>query len=209
MRVMKRLFAVLLFVFISQPSIASALFVGPYSGTVTDSQTGEPIEGASIFIYWTKRVPVLIQSHSETITVRLVYTDKEGKYNISSFLANLGLISFFESTNIIIYQPGYQAYIKQIQEDNPYQKPDPSYKDIENMVKLDRIPPIFSHKEHYEKIDHALWGIDSFPYPDGSGQPISWGTFIDRNLKSSILEKEELLQRVEWEERRGMEEYRR
>lgn len=203
---MNKLFAIVLFLAVSLPSSASALFVGPYSGTVMDSQTGEPINGASVLFYWTKRIPNFEGGHSETLASTLIYIDSKGRYNVPKAFYNLGLMAFFDSTNIIIYQPGYQAYIKQIQKDDPYQKPDPSYKETENMVKLDRIPPNFNHGEHYEKIGHALWGLDSVPYPDEHGPKVSWDTFVDRNLKSGFLEKEELLRRVEWEERRYRED---
>lgn len=206
---MKRLFAVLLFVFVSQPSIASALFVGPYSGTVTDSQTGEPIEGASVLIYWTKRIPNMGGGSTEHVGTVLVYTDQKGKYDIVKAFYNLGLMGFFESTNMVVYQPGYQAYIKQIWKDNTYSKPDTSFKEKDNVVKVDRIPPNFSHRNHYEKIDEALWGIRDYPYVYPLSQDrMTWQRLLDMNLKA-IPEKEEFLRRVEWEERRGMMEERK
>lgn len=193
--------AVLMIVFL--PTVSFAIFLGPYSGTVIDSQTGEPIEGASVLVYWTKGVPYVFKMRSEVIAAKLLYTDRKGTYHISRFLPNLGLQGVLESTNIIIYQPGYQAYTIRTSHDSPYEKPDSTLKEKDNIVKLDRIPPNFSHKEHYEKIDHALWGLRDDDWNDPiSGKPLSWKKRMELSLKGGILEREELLRRAEWEENR-------
>jgi len=200
------IFAVLMIVFL--PKVSFAVFLGPYSGTVIDSQTGEPIEGASVLFYWEKRVPTPPSGgSSELIETRLVYTDKKGFYDIPRILANLGLLGFLESTNVIIYQPGYQAYIARIWHDSPYTKPDPSFGTKDNMVKLDRIPPNFNHKEHYQRIDDALRGIETCGWEDRIwGKKLTWEERLRLNVKSGILEKEKLLRQAEWEERRGERE---
>ncbi len=47
--------ALLLFLFlVLYPLPSFAVVVGPYSGTVVDSRTGDPIEGASVLMYWIK-----------------------------------------------------------------------------------------------------------------------------------------------------------
>jgi HEAT repeat protein len=195
----KFILVIIAFFLIVLPSVCSALILGPYTGQIIDSQTGETVEGVSVLIYWEKRVPTLIEGHSELIKAELVYTDKEGRYNIKRFLANLGLLSSLESTQIIIYQPGYQAYIVKIWHDSTYSKPDLSFKEKDNIVKLDRIPPNFNHKEHYEKIDDALRGIDAyFGDPD---KGMNWKKLAEINLKT--LEKDKLLRRAEWEGRRS------
>lgn len=200
-------FAVLMIVFL--PTVCFTVFLGPYSGTVIDRQAGEPIEGASVLVYWEKRIPTPMGGYSELIEVRLVSTDKKGRYEIPRVVANLGLLGMLESTNIIIYQPGYQAYIVRAWHDSPYAKPDPSFKAKDNLVKLDRIPLSFSHREHYEKIDHALGGIHEYPYayPDKNDPWMTWNKLLEVNLKA-VPEKEEFLRRVEWEERRGLSEGR-
>ncbi len=184
------------------PWSSEAITLGPYSGRVQDSATGQPINGASVFFYWTKTIPHVGGGNSETLGSRLIDTDESGRYHLPEASYNMGLLAFFEATHIIIYQPGYRAYIRRIDNNNPYQKPDPSLKDVGNIVKLDPIGPDFSHKKHCDEIDAALWGIDSFSYPDPAlGEPkVSWPTFVNRNLKSGIIEKAEFLRRVEWEQ---------
>ncbi|MFB3887614.1 MAG: HEAT repeat domain-containing protein [Thermodesulfobacteriota bacterium] len=190
---------------ICSPAVSFAVSLGPYSGTVIDSQTGEPIEGASVLFYWEKRVPTPPSGGSaEPAETRLVHTDKKGLYDIPRILANLGLLAFLESTNVIIYQPGYQVYIARIWHDTPDAKRDSSFKPRGNLVKLDRIPPNFNYKEHYRMIEDALNSIREYGWEDRVWErKLTWEEHLKLNLKSGILEKEELLRRAEWEEYAG------
>ena len=195
------MFAALIIIFL--PTVCFAIVLGPYSGTVIDSQTGEPIKGASVLVYWTKGVLYVFKMRSEVIEARLVYTDKKGTYHIPRFVPNLGLSGVLESTQIIIYEPGYQAYIMQIRHDSPETKTDESLRLGDGVVKLDRIPPNFSHREHYEKIERSLWGLRDNDWTDPiSGKPLSWEKRMELGLKGGVLQREELLRRAEWEERR-------
>jgi hypothetical protein len=185
------------------PTVCFAVFWGPYSGTVIDSQTGDPIEGASVLFFWEKSVPTPMKAYSEVFEAKLVYTDKKGTYHIPRILPNLGLQGVLESTNIIIYQPGYQSCTIRISHVSPPGKPDSSFKEKDNIVKLDRSPPGFNHKEHYRMIEDALGPIRPYGWEDPIwGRPLTWEKRMELNLKSGILEKEELLRRAEWEERR-------
>jgi hypothetical protein len=215
---MMRLYLMLLIYVVSFPVNAFAAYLGPYSGTVLDSQTGKTVEGATVFMYWVKSVPetytakglpIIVHWRSEKIDLRLVYTDRQGTYKIPRFMANTGLTERLESTSVIIYQPGYQAYIKEISHNSPYVKPDLEFKEKENVVKLERIPPNFDHHKHYEEIDQALRGIDEYrndtSRPDDAGiDEVEWKKMVAFD-KKVVPYKQELLQRVKWEERRGME----
>ncbi|MBI5096092.1 MAG: hypothetical protein HZB32_00275 [Nitrospirae bacterium] len=207
-------FAGILMLGLSHPCLAG--IIGPYSGQVIDSQTGEPVEGASVLFYWVNAIPHPLGVYYEAIGARLIYTDGKGRYTIPTFFANLGLMSFLDSTNIIIYQPGYQAYIIELHPSNPlnpFSDPeegdDATFKEKNNIVKLARIPPNFSHKEHLDRIEHALWGIDDYSPgdPTTTKAGITWEEALKLNLKA-VPEKEEFLRRLEWEARRGMSEDR-
>src|SRR3972149_4986007 len=199
---------------LSHPSFAG--IIGPYSGQVIDSQTGDPVEGASVLVYWVKATPHPMGAYEITIGARLIYSDGKGRYTIPTFFANLGLMGFLDSTNIIIYQPGYQAYIIELHPSNPlnpFSDPeggdDMNFKKKNNIVKLDRIPPNFSHKEHVDRIEHALWGIDDYSPgdPTATKAGITWEEALKLNLKG-VPEKEEFLTRLEWEAGRGASEDR-
>jgi len=195
------------FIILFSPVLSYALFLGPYSGNVMDAKTGAPIEGASVLFYWEKRVPTPPTGGSpELIDVKLICTDKKGRYEIPRISANLGLLGHLESTSVIIYQPGYQATIIRIWHET--ERTDRSFKEKDNTVKLERIPPNFNHKEHYRRIDQALWGIrESYDNSDEKGSEMTWNKLLQINLKT-LLEKDEFLKRVEWEERRGLSEER-
>lgn len=204
-----RIFIFIILFVLFLPVVSFALILGPYTGHVLDSQTGEPVEGASVLIYWRKPAFSVIEYRSELIEAKLVYTDKQGRYEIPKMLANIGLFEALDSTNVIIYQPGYQVYTVRISHDS-YAKPEKSFKEKDNIVKLDRIPPNFNHKAHYREIEGALRGIDeyhySYPVPEDPG--MTWDKILRINLKG-IPEREELLMRAEWEKIRGLSENRR
>jgi hypothetical protein len=186
------------------PGICFAIFLGPYSGRVIDSQTGEVVDGASVLVFWVKQVPTPLRSHSEVMDAKLVYTDKNGTYRIPQILPNLGLMAMLESTCVIIYQPGYQAYTVSIWHDHPSAKAISSFKERENVVKLDRIPPNFNHREHIQTLRNALNSIRAYGSEDPVwGKPLTWKKRMELNLKSGVLEKEELLRRAAWEEKRN------
>ena len=181
------------------PTVCFAVFLGPYSGTVIDSQTGEPIEGASVLFSWDAHLPVPPDGLTVEVAARMVYTDKSGKYKIPLISAPMGLLSVYNSGRCIIYQPGYQAYFAFL-----YGDPTPStFKKIGNIVKLDRIPPNFNYSEHYRRIENVL-NIHAIGWYDPMwGTKLTWKKHIELNLRREILGKEELLRRAEWEGRRG------
>jgi hypothetical protein len=176
------------------PTSAFALFLGPYSGQVIDSHTGEPLQGACVLIYWEKWVFDPMGGHDRMIKATLVYTDQNGIYQIPMTYAYLGLLSTGPWTNVIIYQPGYEAYIAR--HDN-----EGSFRAIENVIKLDRIPPHFDHGKHYGDISRAMDGMD-YPglvsTPDGHR---ATGEMFGEEHLSSVRIRNVLLGRAEWENR--------
>ena len=210
MRITTVVFTIIVTIFL--PASSSALFIGAYSGQVLDSQTENPISGASFFIYWVKvqGIPGL-GWHSELIDSILVHTDTNGKYETPSNFVFLESNSFFDATSIVVYQPGYRAYIRKVEG----READEGFENKNNIIKLDRIPPNFDHKAHYEMIVDVLRGMgisDVIPPKIGVTPPdvdgassnkdtrIVWDLFIEKALLSQS--KEAFLRRVEWENRR-------
>jgi hypothetical protein len=134
---------------------------------------------------------------TDFIKAKLVYTDNNGQYNIPVTMLNTGLLGYLASTDVIIYEPGYQAYIVTI-----YRGSDKQFKQINNIVKLDRIPPNFDYEEHYDHIARVLAGIEShydiLPSQESSA---ALDRIIRMDLQGVHL-REEFLRRVKWEERR-------
>lgn len=198
------------------PTSGFSKMVGPYTGQVLDGRTEKPIKGASLFAYLT-RYRLVIGPYGggyypELIKSMLSYTDNKGKFTIPITLFSRGLPEFsrglpdyYESTTIIVYQPGYQAYIYK---KNNLDINSNSFKKKNSIIMLDRIPPNFDHKKHYESITSALGEmgeihiippIDYLASPKGDTR-MEWDKFVNKALLSAP--KEEFLRRVEWENRR-------
>ena len=179
-----KIIILLILVLFSYPAVSDAKLIGPYSGQILDNQTGEPVKNASVLFYWTKEILKIMDTDSKPIDVKLLYADKNGKYEIPAFFTILGLKARYESVNIIVYQPGYQVFIKKIDVLNPYSKPDPEFKEIGYVIRLHRIPANFDHYKHVDRISDSLWGIDD---------EVKYRLLIDKFER-----------RFEWEYRRGL-----
>lgn len=188
-----RRYVVLFLIFISYllvPVPSSAVTLGPYSGQVVDSRTGEPIDGASVLIYWTRTIISPAGSDESFLAISSGYTNEKGIYNVPEVSAKSGLLTSVASTNVIIYQPGYEACIV----NNEFKK-------NQTLVKLDRIPPGFDYNSHYRKITDFLRPIDE--YMDYYTGILSTGK---SRTTGPIIELEEFLRRIEWEGRRDSDE---
>jgi hypothetical protein len=191
------------------PTSGFSKMVGPYTGQVLDSRTGEPIQGASLFVSLTKYnialSPAGSEFYPERVKSMLIYTDEKGKYSIPKTLFSTGIPGSLNSTTIIIYQPGYQAIIKK---NSMWNKKPNRFKKKDNIIKLERIPTNFDHKSHYERISDEIGNMGDCPiippidYLASSKGDIrvKWDKFIDKAQLN--IPKEEFLRRVEWENRR-------
>lgn len=178
-----------------------------YTGMVVDDKTSEPIENALVLIYWEKSIPEIMHARSELIRAELVKTDKNGNYSLGGFIAFLGLTAWHDYTQIVIYQPGYQAYLDRTWEQSSYSDKKQHFKISDNLIRLKRIPPHFDHGKHYRDIEDALRGLEDYSAmrPDGS---VSWEG-VKRNALKGHSVKLELLQRAYWEEERSLRKYER
>lgn len=186
------------------PSRCLSAALGPYSGKVLDATTGGPVKGASVVVYWTRQLPQLMESRSELVDAKLVYTDDRGNYQVPRSSGNLGLTGVLEYTVVIAYQPGYQAYIVKITHLWQGEKKGPAFQEANNVIRLERVPPNFEHKSHHRAVEDAfedmrLWYDDLSPYTKDTG---SYAALLRR----CFLLKDEFFKRLEWEERRGDED---
>ncbi len=188
------------------PALTFAVIFGPFTGQVIDSQTGEPVEGANVFVYVEGHFPVPPEGYDRVLAAKMVYTDKAGRYEIPATIVPLKLTSMWENTGLLIYQPGYQAHFASMDSG----RASSSFNKSENIVKLDRIPPNFNHRQQYDGIEVFLSHIEAYGWEDPIwGKKLTWEERIKLNLKSGIIEAEELLRRAEWEKRRSELEERR
>jgi hypothetical protein len=203
---------------------AYAANVGPYSGCIIDAVNNKPIEGVSVFMYWTSIVEAPVPANvSEKLLslskaerevakkyfmdhksdVRLVNSNSKGEYLIPRLTIKTGYLGYVETLSVVVYQPGYQAYIKSITLSGPYAKQDSEFQEKHNRIKLQRIPDKFDYRKHYESIENSLNGIyDSY---SNDMATIEWESLLQMKLRA-FPEKNELLRRAEWEQRRSYED---
>lgn len=108
-------------------------------GTVIDSETEEPIEGAYVFAEWTKTKGLGL-TYTKTYKVTEAITDASGKFNISGVLN-----PFVNRPTVVVYKKGYTAW------NNQYIFPDwEKRKDWKSGVKirLTRFSPDYTHYGH-------------------------------------------------------------
>jgi hypothetical protein len=195
--------AVITFLLCLSFSPAFAGRIPTYTGRVVDSQNGKPIDGASVLIYWEKGIPGFMHANSEPIKAVLVETDQTGSYSVDGFIAYLGLTAWLDYTQIIIYCPGYQAYISRIWEQDRSANNGEDFKISDNLVRLQRIPPDFDHGKHFEKIEDALRGLDLYlSQPENS----SWSD-IKKMALIGFPERQSLLRKADWEQERSRRDY--
>ncbi len=192
----------ILIIWFSWQNISHAALLGSYSGKVVDAETGQPLRGASVFIYWTRFVSLYFEGHSELAAAKLLYTDGEGRYRFPAMLKLLNFLDPLDSINIIVYQPGYEAYLKRINL-GPYSKPDPEFKEEDNIIQLHSIPPDFDYGKQYDALERAFWGIGDWYF---FRQKRSWDSKYDSLVTKAYMDKNELLRRAEWEEMRFRED---
>ena len=187
--------AAVFFLLLFLPSTSVAKMVGPYDGQVIDSRTGKPIHKASVLICWEKGSK-LFPDYSELVKAVLVHTDGQGRYRVPRQLLQIGLTWWLGRMVIIIYQPGYQAYIK-----DRWESEATALAHKGNIVRLKRVPPGFNHFKHHSRITNALQGLDDLTGGESiNGRPLAFGSLMKRNAIKVELWR--FLRRIEWEEKR-------
>jgi hypothetical protein len=79
-----------------------------FKGTILDVDTKQPVEGAVVVAEYKKEsMGVGAGSISSIIKVRETLTDKEGNFNISSYLTIKFPFTWKTQSILIIYKPGY------------------------------------------------------------------------------------------------------
>jgi len=78
-----------------------------YEGQVLDLETHEPIEGAAVVAIYMTEILTPLQTTSNTIKVREVVTDSEGRFKLPSYTTIIMPLSVKDDTKFVIYKPGY------------------------------------------------------------------------------------------------------
>ncbi|RJP45613.1 MAG: hypothetical protein C4548_04615 [Desulfobacteraceae bacterium] len=81
-----------------------------FLGRVINLETREPITGAVVAVYYTKRPLFGSNGPAEIIYTTEVMTDKRGQFVIEPFRQTIGPFAITDIAEFIIYKPGYASY---------------------------------------------------------------------------------------------------
>ncbi|MHB1351670.1 MAG: hypothetical protein ACYCYR_17620 [Desulfobulbaceae bacterium] len=164
--------------------------VAPCSGQVTDSMTGEPLAGALVLFYWDKIEIIneefnqivletlkqvddainqdigekLKRIGSSTADAVVILTDEKGRYALPPRQIDLDPNERLVYARLVVYQPGYRLFSI----GRPYEMPgshindeNKDFAETNYQVRLDRVPPFFDHRAHFEEIEGVVNEIDA------------------------------------------------
>ena len=146
------------------------------TGTVVDSETGEPIEGAVVLVEWTKTKGLPGLTHSESYKVIEAVTDKNGKVTIDG-VSNPTV----NPPHVTVYKKGYVAW------NNKYIFP--TWEKRKDFEYKNGITIQLQHfKKNYSHYDHASF-IGSGAVSGGGGKLLYDAYSWERILGRQELEK--------------------
>jgi len=119
-------------------------------GIVLDAETGVPIEGAVVFVEWTRTKGLPGLTSTKVHKILEVETGKDGKFAISGTLS-----PFANPPLAVIYKRGYVAWRNDFIFPGYKKRTDFKYqKDM--VIKLEKFQEGFSRKEHISFIGHGI-----------------------------------------------------
>ncbi len=120
------------------------------TGTVLDAETGVPIEGAIVFVQWSKTKGLPGLTSTKVYKIVEVETDKEGKFTISGTLS-----PFVDPPRAVVYKRGYVAWRNDFIFPGWKKRADFKYQN-DIVIKLEKFKEGFSYKEHISFIGHGI-----------------------------------------------------
>jgi len=105
-------FGVLFILFMGYRIYTHFYSAAPISGVITDTTTGQPVEGAVVVAEWYSESPGFHNRNSELFEVQEVVTDKQGKYTIPGFKMKFlprffAKLDLYPPAQFLIYKYGY------------------------------------------------------------------------------------------------------
>jgi len=85
---------------------------GPWKGTIIDTETKQPIEGAVVVAIWRKEYGGPVGPYTYFLDAVEVLTDRDGTFIIPKFwkLNLVPILSWIEGPGFEIFKPGYTAF---------------------------------------------------------------------------------------------------
>jgi len=153
------------------------------TGTVLDAETGAPIEGAIVFVQWTKTKGLPGLTYRDIYKIVEVETDKDGKFTISGTLS-----PFVDPPRAVIYKRAYVTWRNDFIFPGWKKRTDFKYQD-DIVIKLEKFREEFSHKEHLDFIGHGISYYMSDPKNPQNRKlenAIQWEEYLPKKAPDSI-----------------------
>ncbi len=85
---------------------------GPWKGTIIDTETKQPIQGAVVVAIWHKEYGGPVGPYTYFLDAKEVLSDAKGNFLVPKFwkLNALPLIRWFDGPRFEIFKPGYTAF---------------------------------------------------------------------------------------------------
>lgn len=139
-----RLYALILFCLFGTTGCYATI-----TGTVLDSETGEPIEGAIVLVEWTKTKGFGLTYH-EVYKIIEVVTDKDGTFTISGTYS-----PFVDPPEVVIYKKGFIAWRNDFIFPGWKRRTDFKYSDG-IVIKLEHFKEVYSKDVHHSFMGHGI-----------------------------------------------------
>lgn len=139
----------LIVVLLAFNSTGCSVYYSDMSGTVVDAETGKPIEGAVVFVEWTKKHGIG-DYHTESVKVSEVVTDKEGKFKLPGITK-----LFVEPPDLAAYKKGYVCWSSRIIFPDWRNRTDFKWGDS-HVFKLEHFKPEYTYSKHTSFISSAV-----------------------------------------------------
>ena len=148
---------------------------GPYTGTVVEKETGDPINGAVVFLQFYTFGLFGISQYEDAVEVM---TSQKGEFHVPPVrvISRLPtLFSKWDPGQVIIFKPGYGAYPRH-REVSPRFRPSGTLP--ENQAVTIKLPKLTTREE---RIDNAIGNLSL-----GSGVPPNKSILFERLKKEEF-----------------------
>ena len=87
--------------------VEAQAYRGPFKGRVVDAETLQPIQGAVVFVEWSRGVITLVEAQSEYYDAAEVLTDEKWYFHIKKKWSLNPWTIFATDASVIIFKAGY------------------------------------------------------------------------------------------------------
>jgi hypothetical protein len=125
------------------------------TGTVVDSETGQPIDEAVALVEWTAKKGLPGLTYHETYKVTEAETDRNGRFKVPGTYNPL-----VDPPTVVIYKAGYAAWRNDFKFPGWTKRTDFRYQNG-IIIRLEKFKERFSHEEHHSFMSYGIIGASA------------------------------------------------